>query len=75
MIESEQMCALLASTEKIVRIINRGLVYELVYTSENTPEPALKNLQDALVDLYSATLELLADSPKLFSRNTAAETI
>jgi ankyrin repeat domain-containing protein 50 len=66
---------LLASTEKIVRIINRGQVYELVYTPVNTPKSALANLQDALVDLYSTSLELLANSSKLFSKNTAAQTL
>ena len=29
------MCALLAGVDKIVRIINRGQVYELVYTTDN----------------------------------------
>lgn len=32
-------------------------------------------LQDALVDLYSASLELLANSSKLFSNHTAAQTV
>ncbi|CZR59898.1 uncharacterized protein PAC_09792 [Phialocephala subalpina] len=74
-IESAQMCLLLTSTEKIVRIINRGQVYELVYTPENTPKPALENLQDVLVNLYSACLKLLANSSKLFSKSTAAQTV
>lgn len=72
---SAQMCALLLSTEKIVRAVNRGQVYELVYKPENTPKPALQQLQDALVDLYAASLELLANSSKLLSQNTAAQTI
>ncbi|SRR6266699_2008562 len=69
------MCALLASTGKIVRIVNRGQVYELDHTAENTSKPALKNLQSALADLYSTTLELLANSSKLFSQNTPSQTI
>lgn len=74
-IENAQMCALLASVEKIVRIVNRGRVYELVYTPENTPEDALQILQAALVKLYKALLELLANSSKLFSENTAKRTV
>lgn len=69
------MCALLASTEKIVRMIKRGQVYELVYTIENTPKVALENLQSALVELYSASLKLLANSKELLSKNAAARTV
>ncbi|KAK1762907.1 hypothetical protein QBC33DRAFT_460474 [Phialemonium atrogriseum] len=69
------MCALLLSTEKIVRAVNRGQVYELVYKPENTLELALQHLRDALVGLYAASLELLANSSKLLSQNTAAQTI
>jgi hypothetical protein len=69
------MCALLASTDKIVRIVNRGQVYEGIYKPESTHnKPALKNLLDALVDLYKATLELLAES-ELFSKNTPDQII
>lgn len=73
--EGAQMCALLASVEKIVRIVNRGRVYELVYTQDNTPEDALQILQSALVELYKASLELLANATHLFSKNTAKRTI
>jgi hypothetical protein len=74
-IESAQMGALLASVDRIVRIIHRGQVYELVFTPNDTSEAALSNLQSALVSLYSAVLELLADSAKLFAKNTATRTI
>lgn len=69
------MGALLASVDRIVRIINRGQVYELVYTTPATPELAFQNLQAALIDLYSAVLELLANSTKLFAKDTAERTI
>lgn len=69
------MCALLASTDWIIRIIKRGEIYELVYTTENTPQVALENLESALVDLYSACLELLANLQELLSKNTAARTV
>jgi hypothetical protein len=36
---------------------------------------AFKNLQAALVDLYGALLELLANSTKLFAKNTAKQTV
>jgi len=69
------MCALLASTEKIVRIIKRGQVYELVYKIENTPEIAVENLRSALVELYSGSLNLLANLRELLSKNTAERTV
>ncbi|KAK2761254.1 hypothetical protein FQN54_001776 [Arachnomyces sp. PD_36] len=74
-IEDEQMGALLASVEKIVRIINRGQVYELVYTPDTTPDDALKNFYAALVTLYGTALTLLADSTALFEAGTAKRTI
>ncbi|SPQ26473.1 155b9fce-3d70-4eae-8d87-6b345046ed02 [Thermothielavioides terrestris] len=73
--ESAQMCALLASADRIVRVINRGQIYELVYTTETTPELALNNLQAALIDLYSAALELLANSTKLLDKSTITRTL
>jgi hypothetical protein len=73
-IESVQMCALLASVEKIVHIIDRGQVYELVY-KDGISKQSLEHLQSALVELYSASLELLANSAKLFAQNTAVRTL
>ncbi|KAJ5345264.1 hypothetical protein N7452_003268, partial [Penicillium brevicompactum] len=76
--ESAQMCALLGTTEKVVRIISRGQVYEQVYLSQ-TPGSFLgdpqKNLESGLLKIYATALELLADSGKLFSQNTARRTL
>lgn len=78
MIESEQMAALLATTEKIVRVISRGQVYESVYL-KNTPamptDNLSKNLQSALTAIYTTSLDLLAESGSLFSKNTATRTL
>ncbi|CEN61006.1 hypothetical protein ASPCAL07675 [Aspergillus calidoustus] len=76
--ESEQMCALLATTERIVRITSRGQVYEQVYLPT---EPGVemqsiqKQLEGALLQIYTTSLELLADSGKLLDSNTARRTI
>lgn len=59
----------------IVSILNRGQIYELVYECENTEGPALNTLLNALVDLYSAVLETLADLLTLLSKNTAAQAL
>ncbi|KAJ5841875.1 hypothetical protein N7534_011705 [Penicillium rubens] len=77
-IDDEQMAALLVTTEKVVCIASRGQVYEQVYLTDTsrTPEEKLsKNLQDALVKIYSTSLELLADSADLFSTDTARRTL
>ncbi|KXG50107.1 uncharacterized protein PGRI_060740 [Penicillium griseofulvum] len=76
--ESEQMCALLATTERIVRITARGQVYEQVYLSAEAGvdlQPIQKQLEGALLKIYTTSLELLADSTKLLDANTVRRTI
>ncbi|KAL2809119.1 ankyrin repeat-containing domain protein [Aspergillus granulosus] len=76
--ESEQMCALLATTERIVRITSRGQVYEQVYLPSGPGvemEPIQKQLEAALRKIYTTSLELLTDSGKLLDSNTARRTI
>ncbi|KAJ5497544.1 hypothetical protein N7463_009531 [Penicillium fimorum] len=75
-IEGEQMAALLATTEKIVRVISRGQVYESVYLRNKPVTDSLsKNLQSSLTTIYTASLDLLAESENLFSENTATRTL
>ncbi|KAL2826282.1 ankyrin repeat-containing domain protein [Aspergillus cavernicola] len=76
--ESEQMFALLATTERIVRITSRGQVYEQVYlpTKPGVEMQSIhKQLEGALLKIYMTSLELLADSGKLLDQNTAKRTI
>ena len=68
------MCALLATVEKIVRVVNRGQVYELAYTGDNTSPHTLENIRSALVNVYTTSLKLIADSNNLYAKNTAART-
>lgn len=72
------MAALLATTEKVVRIISRGQVYEQVYLGE-TPSSALgesqRSLESGLLGIYVTALELLADSGSLFKKGTARRTL
>lgn len=72
------MGALLATTEKIVRITSRGQVYEQVYLPQD-PSASLdsiqQSLESALTQIYTSSLDLLAESGKLFSSGTARRTL
>ncbi|EHK44513.1 hypothetical protein TRIATDRAFT_131580 [Trichoderma atroviride IMI 206040] len=56
----EQKAALVGTIEWFLRITRRGQIYESLYTTETTDEGALSNLHNALVELYTAAIELLA---------------
>ncbi len=73
--ESAQMCALLAGTEKMVRIVGRSSVIELSYTADSTPSDALQSLQAALVQHFVACLDFLAEATRLFSQGLATRTL
>ncbi|KAJ5725262.1 uncharacterized protein N7483_006619 [Penicillium malachiteum] len=75
--ESEQMAALLGTTEKIVRIICRGQAYEEIYLnpkSQGSFDSVTKNLETGLIKIYATSLDILADAGTLFSKNTAQRT-
>lgn len=76
--ESDQMCALLATTERVVRISSRGQLYEQVYlpTAPGVKMQTIhRQLEEALLKLYSISLELLADSGNLLEKNTLERTL
>lgn len=78
MIDEEQMGALLGTTEKIVRIVSRGQVYEQIYLVNSSEEDGNKlsqSLEEALIGIYRTSLDLLADAGSLFSQNTARRTL
>ncbi|EHK47119.1 hypothetical protein TRIATDRAFT_317064 [Trichoderma atroviride IMI 206040] len=58
--QCEDLAAIFGCAEKVLRLIRHGKVYEQVYLSGGTYNTAAQNLQDALVDLYKALMELLA---------------
>ena len=76
--ESEQMGALLAATERIVRITSRGQIYEQVYLPQARDAPldgVQKGLESSLLQIYTTSLDLLAQSGDLFSAGTARRTL
>lgn len=60
MSQCEDLAAIFGCAEKVLRLIRHGKVYEDVYLSGDSCNAATQNLQDALVDLYKALMELLA---------------
>ncbi|KAL6884772.1 hypothetical protein GGI43DRAFT_305265 [Trichoderma evansii] len=58
--QCEDLAAIFGCAEKVLRLIRHGKVYEEVYLSDGSCNTATQNLQDALVDLYKALMELLA---------------
>ncbi|KAK5989805.1 hypothetical protein PT974_08066 [Cladobotryum mycophilum] len=72
--ESEQMGALVGTVKIFVRIVRRGQLYELLYNANSTDEVILSNFHNALLDLYVAAIDLLAQSETLFSERLAKQT-
>lgn len=58
--QCEDLAAILGCADKVLRLVKHGKVYEGVYLNGNSLNAAAQNLQDALVDLYKALMELLA---------------
>lgn len=56
----EETAAVLATTTRVIDILRRGKVYEVVFTEDNTAPELLQNLRDALLTLYAKSLDLLA---------------
>ncbi|KAL7937808.1 hypothetical protein V8C35DRAFT_320521 [Trichoderma chlorosporum] len=56
----EETTAILAYTARVLSILRRGKIYEVVFTKDvTTPEP-YEDLENALIVLYAKTLDLLA---------------
>ena len=73
--QAEQICALFGTVEAVIRVIRRGQVYELLYTADTTGVYAADNLDAALLGVYKASIELLAESDTLFSQGMAKQTL
>ncbi|KAL7914469.1 hypothetical protein GGI35DRAFT_488641 [Trichoderma velutinum] len=57
----QEFAAILGCSEKVLSILRRGKVYEVIYlNSANTFVPVQENLERSLVDVYTKSLDLLA---------------
>ncbi|KAK4062450.1 hypothetical protein Trihar35433_9271 [Trichoderma harzianum] len=55
----EDLAAIFGCADKVLRLVKHGKVYEEIYLSGDFCNAATQNLQDALVNLYKALMELL----------------
>ena len=71
--EQEQMENLLTEMEKVTQIVSRCKLYEIMYLNsvqvEDTVRPAFKDLEAALVKLYTAILKVLAEAYDAFDKS------
>ncbi|RFU76861.1 pfs, nacht and ankyrin domain [Trichoderma arundinaceum] len=71
----EQMAALAGTIQLFTRIVRRGQVYECLYNEATADKEVVSNLYDALRELYTAAIELLARSDVLFGRGMVKQTL
>lgn len=73
------MAALLMGLEKVTYLVNRCRTYEILHLQNNPSQPASlkaeKNLEDALLAIYSHILMFLAKANRMYEKNLAQRTI
>ena len=76
------MGALLIGVEKVAYLINRCKIYETLYLPNKQfgqagidPEPAVANLESALVTLYATMLRFLATASRLYDKSFGARAV
>lgn len=62
---AKQMAAMLDVADKVSRATTRGRVIEACFSKANTPDEALSLLQEGLIAIYKACLDLLATNVRL----------
>jgi hypothetical protein len=73
--ESQQMGALLLGLDKVLYIIDRCKIYEILYLRDPHPTEALMNFESTLVKLYAVILQFLAKAIRLYDKNTASRAV
>lgn len=67
--ERDQMGDLLVSIEKVTYLTSRCTIFEVLYLSTEDTQ-VLRNLQESLIKLYTATLQLLSHSYRILNKHT-----
>lgn len=68
--EKEQMESLLVGLDKVLYIINRCKIYEMLYPRNLKLDKAGQNLEAALITLYILVLQFLSAAIKVYKQNT-----
>ncbi|PTB48146.1 hypothetical protein M431DRAFT_100631 [Trichoderma harzianum CBS 226.95] len=58
--QCEDLVAIFGCAEKVLSVMRRGAVYEIVYLQDAHPSDATGDLKDVLLNLYKALLQLLS---------------
>ena len=73
--ESQQMGALLLGLDRVLYIIDRCKVYEMLYPRDPRAVEAGDNFETALTELYVLILQFLSKAIKLYDKNTAGRAL
>lgn len=68
--DKEQMSNLLTGLHKVLYLIDRCKIYEMLYLENRQATEALPNLASAMVELYAIILQFLSKAIRLFSKGT-----
>ncbi|KAM6484265.1 hypothetical protein HDV62DRAFT_389352 [Trichoderma sp. SZMC 28011] len=55
----EDLVAIFGCAEKVLSLMRRGMVYEVVYLQDRSSNAAAEDLKEILIELYNALLQLL----------------
>ena len=76
-VEYQQMAALLMGLEKVTYLVNRCRIYEILHLQNKPSQPASleaeKNLEDALLAIYSHILMFLAKANRMYEKISLSE--
>jgi len=73
--ESQQMGSLLLGLDKILYLVNRCGIYEILYARVPDLVEGLESLETALVKLYAVILRFLSKAIRQFENSTASRTL
>lgn len=61
---------MLQVADKVANAATKGALYEVLYSSANTPLDYFEKIQDILTQIYKTTLEMLSDSAEALNKGT-----
>ncbi|KAI0174222.1 hypothetical protein BJ166DRAFT_605992 [Pestalotiopsis sp. NC0098] len=68
--DAKQVHIMLQVADKVANAATKGALYEVLYSSANTPLDYFEKIQDVLTQIYKTTLEMLSDSAEALDKGT-----